>query len=166
MTVRGCAVLLLLMAATAVPGKIAAQAPASACAGQGADTDEDGLTDACEMELLVRFAPSFVASASACNWDADAGRLRGGYLIAAAPTEGGVRLAYLPAYLEDCGWAGPKCLLRPRGGCDPHAGDSEAVFLDVARAGSGEDWTARRIFLSAHCFGHSDGRCRWFAPGS
>jgi hypothetical protein len=136
--------------------------PQATCRHDGVDADEDGLSDACEAALLERFAPTLVASPRACNWDAAAGRLRGGYLVGAERIERGVRLAYLPAYLEDCGWSGPKCLLRLRGGCDPHRGDSEAVFIDLVADSAAGGWAPRRLFLSAHCFGGADGRCRWY----
>lgn len=148
-------------ASAAGPGPDMPAAPPT-CPVEGRDADGDGLTDACEFGLLERFAPALVASPQACNWDADAGRLRGGYLVGARPIRGGVRLAYLPAYLEDCGWSGAKCLLRPRGGCGPHAGDSEAIFIDVAGDVGTDAWEPERVFLSAHCFGRSGGRCRWF----
>lgn len=135
------------------------------CSVQGVDSDEDHLSDSCEITLLKRFAPVFVVSPRACNWNAAAGRLRGGYLVAAEPVADGIRLAYMPAYLEDCGWSGPKCVLRFRGGCNPHRGDSEAVFIDIAGDPSTAQWLPRRVFLSAHCFGRSDGRCRWYEKG-
>ena len=125
------------------------------------DRDRDGLTDACELLLAQRFAPELIVSAAACNWSDEERRLEGGYLFAvgwAAEPGGDLRIAYLPAYLQDCGWEGPKCWLRWRGGCDPHAGDSEIVIADA-------DPAARRvvgIFLSSHCFGGSDGDCRWY----
>lgn len=135
----------------------------SGCLGT-ADADLDGLADACELELAARFAPELVVSPTACNWDAEAGLLRGGYMFGAEPVGDGVHLAYLPAYLNDCGWSGPKCLLRWRGGCDPHAADSELILLDLARDMGAAEWRARRVFLSAHCFGGSDGDCRWHQP--
>ena len=148
-----------MVALFALLGTLALQAP---CPAEGVDSDGDGLSDACEAALLRRFAPTLVASPRACNWDAVSGRLRGGYLVGARPIEGGIRLAYLPAYLEDCGWSGRKCWLRPRGGCEPHKGDSEAVFIDLVEDAAAHDWHPRRVFLSAHCFSRSDGRCRWF----
>lgn len=135
----------------------------SGCLGTP-DDDLDGLPDACELELAVRFAPELVVSPTACNWDAEAGLLRGGYMFGAEPDGDGVRLAYLPAYLNDCGWSGPKCLLRWRGGCDPHVADSELILVDLAPEAGGPGWRASRVFLSAHCFGGSEGDCRWYQP--
>ena len=125
----------------------------------GADSDLDGLSDACELALAALFAPMLAVSTHACNWDQSAERLAGGYLFGASPTEAGIRLVYLPAYTMDCGWSGPKCLLRWRGGCDPHVADSEFIVVDIEQLGS--DWRATRAFLSAHCFGRSPGDCRW-----
>lgn len=132
-------------------------APIAACATRsGADADRDGLGDACELALARVFAPELVADADDCLWDAGARRLDGGYLFAVAPqAAGGARIAYLPAYARDCGW---------RGGGSAHDGDSELVVVDVADvAGSAR---VDGIFLSAHCFGRSDGRCRWFRAGA
>jgi len=70
-----------------------------------------------------------------------------------------VRLAFLRAYFRDCGWHGVQRLLR-LGRSNAHAGDSELILLDVARDSSG--WRTVGVFLSAHCLGGSDGRCRWF----
>lgn len=62
----------------------------------------------------------------------------------------------------DCGWDQPVCRLTPWV-CRPHAGDSEIALVEVAfDPGSGR-WAAERVFLSAHCHGRSDGRCRWYA---
>jgi hypothetical protein len=85
----------------------------------------------------------------------------GAYLFGVHPIASGVRITYLPAYLNDCGWRGPKCLLRWRGGCDPHAADSEFIVVDISRDSSGVDWAPDQVFLSAHCFGDSDGDCSW-----
>lgn len=136
----------------------------AACPG-GVDSDFDGLSDSCELEVATQFAPIFVVSPSACNWDASAERLGGAYLFGVSPIPDGLRISYLPAYLDDCGWAGPKCLLRWRGGCDPHAGDSEFIALDLATDTLRGGWRVDRVFLSAHCFGRGDDDCRWYSPG-
>lgn len=159
--------LLAFVIGLADPTPVAERGPQFAgCFTEVGDSDRDGLSDICEAALLERFAPAFVASPHACNWDQQTGRIRGAYLVAAEPIEGGVRLAYLPAYQMDCGWAGPKCLVRLQGGCEPHAGDSEAIFVDLVVDGGTGEWRATRVFLSAHCFGGSDGRCRWFEHGA
>ena len=144
-----------------------------ACGVTVADADDDGLDDGCELALARAFAPALVADRRDCLWSADAGggRLAGGWLFAAQPIAGGgARIAYMPAYLRDCGWSGAPCLLRERR-CGAHAGDSELVLVDVSPASgarvfgarvAGALWTTTGVFLSAHCFGRSDGRCRWY----
>jgi hypothetical protein len=71
-----------------------------------------------------------------------------------------MRIAYMPAYYRDCGWEGLACTaIGP--GCAAHAGDSELIVVQV-RYHPATRWVAEAIFLSAHCFGRSDGRCRWY----
>jgi hypothetical protein len=71
-----------------------------------------------------------------------------------------VRIAYLPAYPRDCGWSGIARALH-LGRRNDHDGDSELIVVDVEAAGPGM-WQTSGVFLSAHCGGRSDGRCRWF----
>ena len=105
--------LLILLGFSGAPDHPPLQvAPPPACPVEGPDSDSDGIGDVCEMSLLMRFAPSLVVSSRACNWNEGSGRLDGGYLVGAHPQADGIRLAYLPAYLDDCGWSGAKCLLR------------------------------------------------------
>lgn len=143
---------------------------------EAVDTDADGLADACEFALARSFAPELVVDRRDCLWDAAPAvhRLGGGYLFAAERVGSGVRIAYLPAYVRDCGWTGSVCATRGPG-CGAHAGDSELIVVDVApadvRDGAPGDaapndpsprWRTVGVFLSAHCFGRSDGRCRWY----
>jgi len=72
-----------------------------------------------------------------------------------------VRIAYLPAYYRDCGWSGASCMLR-MGRCGAHDGDSEFIVLDVDLDPNSRRWLTAGVFLSAHCFGRSTGRCRWY----
>jgi hypothetical protein len=129
------------------------------------DADADGLGDRCEFALAR--APELVVDRRDCLWDdaPGAARLAGGYLFAAERVGDGVRIAYLPAYLRDCGWTGPVCATRGPG-CGAHAGDSELIVVDVVPAhgpdASAPRWRTAGVFLSAHCFGRSDGRCRWY----
>lgn len=130
------------------------------------DADQDGVADACEHALAEAFAPELVFDEQECGWDAGGapGRVGGGYFygVQRAPEGGRLRIAYLPAYYVDCGWDLPVCRLT-WWLCDGHAGDSEIVLVDVAFGERTERWATERIFLSAHCFGRSDGRCRWYA---
>jgi hypothetical protein len=134
----------------------------SECATVQRDQDDDGLDDRCELSLARAFAPELVVDRRDCLWAEDSlgGRLAGGYFFAVGRMPGGVRVAYLPAYFRDCGWSGRVCVLRP-GNCGAHAGDSEMILVDAAPSAEGA-WRVTGIFLSAHCFGRSDGRCRWY----
>ena len=153
--------------------RLAAQPPAPpslaspACedARDASDSDGDGLTDACELALAQAWAPRLLADPADCSWTGEsaARRLAGGYFFAVTPLSmdgRGARIAYLPAYLHDCGWRGMQRLLR-FGRTNAHAGDSELIVIDAAR-GADAVWRVSGVFLSAHCGGRSGGRCRWF----
>lgn len=109
---------------------------AAECLRADTDPDRDGTDEGCELALARAFAPRFIVSDGACNWDDSVGpgRLGGEYYFAAqrARGPGSVRIAYLPAYYLDCGWSGPKCWLWPRH-CAAHTGDSEAVVVEAVR---------------------------------
>lgn len=133
-------------------------------AGFVADTDLDGLSDACETALATAFAPILMQDAGDCLWSehAESARIAGGYHYAVdAADDDLVRIAYLPGYLRDCGWSGAKCLL-PGVDCRPHAGDSEAVIVEVRFDGTRAAWLPTAIFLSAHCFESDSKTCRWY----
>src|SRR6185503_11588916 len=107
--------------------------------------------------------PELLVDSGDCLWSAADQRLAGGYFYVVQPltaSSDSIRLAYLPAYFRDCGWHGTQRLIR-LGRSNGHAGDSELILLDVARDTAGA-WRTVGVFLSAHCFGGSDGRCRWF----
>lgn len=141
---------------------VASAAPSGSTRGLFADADLDGLADGCEMALAYAFAPLLVVDPDECGWNAERRMLDGGWLwaVGRARGDGPVRVAYLPAYVDDCGWSLPACAVLPRT-CRPHAGDSEAIVVEL-RPLSGGRWRTARVFLSAHCHGRSDGRCRWF----
>jgi hypothetical protein len=163
--VAAARLLLCLLLAGVTAGRAAAQERAAAIAdcsqASGADQDSDGLSDDCELALARRFAPLLAVARGGCNWDDTIapGRLAGGYFFAAEPRATGAVLAYLPAYFRDCGWSGPKCWV-PGVDCAGHAGDSEFIALELARAQ--ERWSVARVYLSAHCFGRSGADCRWY----
>jgi hypothetical protein len=46
--------------------------------------------------------------------------------------------------------------------CSAHAGDSELIAVEVRPHDGVGGWRTEGIFLSAHCFGRSAGRCRWY----
>ncbi|MEX1181709.1 MAG: hypothetical protein WEF86_00635 [Gemmatimonadota bacterium] len=161
---RNLALLLVLCTAPA-----SGQAPVQvdACAvPDGVDRDHDGLSDECERELARAFAPHLVVRSGGCDWDESVSphRIGGGYRFAVEPYGDAVRIAYLPAYFVDCGWSGWKCYL-PGVDCSPHAGDSEFMLVEVRSASDARTWTAERLYLSAHCFGRSGSRCRWYDAG-
>lgn len=132
------------------------------CAARTADADFDGLEDACEFSLAAAFAPELAVSPFACNVERD--RIQGGYAFAVFPgvVPGQVLIGYAPAYVRDCGWEGPKCWLRLRGGCTGHGADSEFIGLAIEFDPPTARWTTVAVFLSSHCFGASDSDCRWF----
>ena len=149
--------LALLVAPTAGEAQ---QSQAGHCTSSSApDSDRDGISDTCELELAERFAPLLVARSGGCNWDAAVARPRGGYFVAVQPVDSVLRVVYLPAYFRDCGWSGIKCWL-PWVDCSPHDGDSELIVVELRARSDALEITG--LFLSAHCFGRSSDSCRWY----
>jgi hypothetical protein len=137
---------------------------AESCRSAVRDRDGDGLDDDCELALAAAFAPELVVDPRDCLWDSHFGRLGGGYLFAvdlARDDRRALGIAYLPAYYRDCGWAGPVCMTRGPG-CAAHDGDSELVVVEARYDPTARRWVTEGVFLSAHCFGRSDGRCKWY----
>ncbi len=136
---------------------------AGQCAAVQEDVDRDGLEDRCELALAKAFAPVMITAEGGCNWDGEVSpaRLRGAYLYAVQSVEDVYRIAYLPAYFRDCGWRGAKCWL-PWVDCAPHAGDSEAIVVELVYGAQEDRWRTTGVFLSAHCFGRHGGGCRWY----
>ena len=136
---------------------------AAECANHSIDADRDGLDDRCELALAQAFAPELIVDSRDCLWTEDSSlpRLGGGYFFAAQRTRAAVRIVFLPAYYRDCGWSGAVCVLVG-GNCGAHAGDSELIVVDVVPDSAPRRWRTDGVFLSAHCFGRSDGRCRWY----
>ena len=102
------------------------------------DNDGDWLDDNCEYQLAKAFAPSVNMYAyEACPYgepywaakyfDDVLGRGWGEF----------VRIAYMPAYYEDCGVNG-------------HEGDSEFIMLEVDYNPATKHWEMKSMFLSAH----------------
>jgi hypothetical protein len=148
-----------------VPLGVATSWTAPRCLSPDHDRDADGVDDACELALARDFAPELIVDPHDCSWDAAArpARLGGGYLFAAeaAPNRRAIRIAYMPAYYVDCGWQGLPCVARGAG-CAAHGGDSEIIVLEMSYDPANGRWITDAIFLSAHCFGPSGGRCRWY----
>ncbi len=141
---------------------------AERCRSGASDGDDDGVGDDCELAIARAFAPELIVDPRDCLWDSGArpARLRGGYFFAVGPAVGHddvdvLRIAYLPAYYRDCGWTGIVCVTRARG-CSEHDGDSEIVVVDARYDATARRWLTDGVFLSAHCFGRSGGRCRWY----
>ena len=132
-----------------------------ACAVAAVDRDLDGLDDVCELELARAFAPMLVVDRRDCSWNGS--RLAGGYFFAVQKQSdaGALRIAYLPSYFRDCGWEGLTCATRGRD-CSAHAGDSELIVVEVRGDEIADRWRTHAVFMSAHCSGRSDGRCRWY----
>ena len=135
--------------------------PAFTTCAAGDDADRDGTSDACELGFASAFAPILLQDPADCEWRGGArdGRIAGGYLHVVEQSDSArVRVAYLPAYLTDCGWHGAKCIL-PRVDCDAHAGDSELIVVDAQKAHG--VWQPVGVFLSGHCFDGESRECRW-----
>ena len=153
---------------TGVPAGLAlgwTEAGCSAADSVGGDRDRDGVADGCEHGLAAAFAPVLRVDERECGWDASVagGRLGGEYLYAVQrrASGGGMRIAYMPAYYLDCGWRLPVCRVT-WWLCRGHQGDSELIVVGVVFDLRARRWATERVFLSAHCHGRSDGRCRWF----
>jgi hypothetical protein len=151
---------LILLSAAPASQPVFAQVTASYCPdARDADADGDSLPDSCELQLARQFAPVLTVG-RVCNWDGVAPRPGGGYFYAVQPVGTVIRVAYLPAYFDDCGWSGVKCRV-PMVDCSPHAGDSEFIAVEISVRQPGAI-TVTGVFLSAHCFGRSGKNCRWY----
>ena len=113
-------------------------APGTCFADRGAsitDADRDWLDDHCEVELARAFAPTWEMSLSdGCpngepHWAAK-------YF----PAPQVVRIAYMPAYYDDCGG----------GSIGDHRGDSEMVMVQVVFNSTSRHWEFERMWLSSH----------------
>ena len=124
------------------------------------DQDNDGISDNCEFELAKRFAPLLTFSRGTCNLNLPVPLPAGGYLFGVQRVDSRIRIAYLPAYVDDCGWEGPKCRI-PTVDCRPHAGDSEFIVVEL-QPGDSNTLKVSGVFLSAHCFGRAGKYCRWY----
>jgi hypothetical protein len=135
------------------------------CNNPGRDQDRDGIDDGCENALATAFAPLLVVDSGECNWDDSVGDARLGgeyyYAVQRDSDTSRMRIAYLPAYYIDCGWAAPVCHITGWL-CRPHTGDSELIIVQVRYDPARERWTTDGVFLSSHCYGRSSGNCRWY----
>ncbi len=135
------------------------------CEHRTEDNDRDGLDDQCEHELAAVFAPELRVDPSECGFDRGVSPPRPGgeylYAVQRSSDSGRLRIAYLPAYYVDCGWSGPKCVAAAEM-CEGHTGDSEFMIVELGLNAPESRVAVEGIFLSAHCHGRSDGRCRWY----
>jgi len=103
------------------------------------DQDKDWLADNCEVDLAYAFAPRLLFDfGEPCPFGEP-------YWAAKYfPFSGVVRIAYLPAYWDDCGddiagFIG-----------NSHSGDSEYMMLEVGFHVSTRHWVFQQMWLSAH----------------
>jgi hypothetical protein len=108
----------------------------------GDDVDGDGLANACEFPIARSFAPllHYYTSEDCPRGEPYWAARRTGYNT--------VRAVYLLAYYEDCGYGA-------------HAGDAEAVVVDVAYNYSTGHWQFQRMWTSAH-FQGGEGCSDWY----
>jgi hypothetical protein len=95
-----------------------------------ADADLDWLADHCELELARAFAPGLQLSDNCGDGEPH-------WAAKYFNSRGIVRLAFMPAYYLDCGYAG-------------HIGDAELIVVEVTFNYSTQHWEFRRMWLSAH----------------
>ncbi|MEJ7758279.1 MAG: hypothetical protein WKF55_01675 [Gemmatimonadaceae bacterium] len=115
---------------------------------QTVDRDQDGVDDGCEYELAAAFRPQMVFMSDDCDT-----RRAPHFAVrqSNSPDWGGViYIFYALSYVYDCGPAFSCPILYPD--CNPHAGDSEWIILEVGPSPSGSTapWALKYGTLSAH----------------
>lgn len=120
------------------------------------DLDKDWLDDACEAAIASAFSPEWhLALDEPCP---------GREPVWAAtffPDVQRVRIAYMPAYYNDCGTS---CSIT---GCSSgHAGDSEFAMVEVMYYQGLGHWVLQQIWLSAHYGEGPVDRSRWVDASS
>jgi hypothetical protein len=117
------------------------------------DIDHDWLDDRCELELARGFAPRWSMGHQDNCPDGEPA-----WAAKYFPASGAVRIAFMPAYYNDCGTPS----LGFGGG---HPGDSELVMEEVIFNPSTQHWQLREMWLSAHhdawLLGHNTDRSQW-----
>jgi hypothetical protein len=120
----------------------------------GNDLDKDWLADNCEVDLAYAFAPRMVFDfGEPCPFGEP--RWAAKYF----PYSGVVRIAYLPAYWDDCGdeiagFIG-----------NSHSGDSEYIMFEVTFNASTRHWVFQQMWLSAH-YGDLTDHSAWVPSAS
>lgn len=120
------------------------------------DSDSDFLADHCETELAKGFAPTMKFDPGDANCSGGEPLYGAKYFL-----NGRVRLAYLAAYYEDCGYADD--LPGYPQGSTSHHGDSEFIMVEVEFDAAKQRWVMRHMFLSAHYL--EDGPIAFVYPG-
>jgi hypothetical protein len=116
------------------------------------DEDHDWLDDNCEFELAKGFAPRWSMSIQ--------DDCPGGEPVWAAkyfPGQGRVRIAFMPAYYDDCPNTGTFF-----GAGAGHPGDSEFTMVEISFNAATQHWEMAQMFLTAH-LGTIGDRSQWVA---
>ena len=103
------------------------------------DSDKDWLDDGCEYRVAYAFAPEMLFYYAASCFEGEP------YWAAKYfPSSGVVRIAYMPAYYEDCGEYDVSPPLTD------HTGDSEFIYVEVTYNATTKHWLFHRMWLSPH----------------
>ncbi len=120
-----------------------------------ADADSDWLDDHCELELAKGFAPRWSMGIQEKCGDGEPA-----WAAKYFPASGAVRLAFMPAYYDDCG-------VPAFGFGGGHHGDSELAMVEVGFNPGTQHWEFRQMWLSAHYDTAGQGagdRSQWVNP--
>ena len=101
------------------------------------DYDKDWLADDCEVELAKAFAPLLRFAEDPCPGGEPAWAAKYFHVPKV------VRIAYLPAYYDDCG-------LPQLGFGGGHAGDTEMIMVEIRYDHTAARWMYNTMWLSAH----------------
>ncbi|MFN0098300.1 MAG: hypothetical protein ACKVS7_06460 [Gemmatimonadaceae bacterium] len=104
------------------------------------DADSDYLADHCELELARGFAPSLRMDPGESGCGQGEPHYAAKYFL-----DGTVRIAYMPAYYDDCG--APDL---PDWQDWSHHGDAEYILVEVKYDPAISRWIFKAMFLSAH----------------
>jgi hypothetical protein len=112
------------------------------------DRDQDGVDDGCEFELAWAFRPQLRTMTNDCDLR------RAPYFAVRQKTSndwgGVIYIFYALSYFYDCGvpFSCPTFIAQ----CNPHAGDTEWIILEVGPSpvGSNGPWALKYGTLSAH----------------
>jgi hypothetical protein len=116
------------------------------------DVDQDWLAESCEFELAKAFAPLL----HFWNPDPCPGG-EPGWAVKYFNLSQTVRIAYMPAYYDDCG-------LPQLGFGGGHAGDTELIMVETIFNSATQHWEFNQMWLSAH-EGTTMDRSAWVRPG-